>query len=199
MAMQMRNKPDKFELVPFNRELHTILIAEGFTSLTCHGEINKVDFADLSGHNSEGYAITAHSWFLLEDGMEKPYYGTEITISKCIELPKDPDSEIRKQIIQKHPFAGQVDEILKVFGEKDDLPYRVVGWPEKAPDDVKVTDRGVTYPITSHRIQEMYSSEIKGLFYLLLNRGQNTVDRLLYRKIIASMGTGAKGKRLRKI
>ena len=172
------------KFLPFTKDLHNILLHEDYTHLTNWGYIPDVGSLNYFGKGIAGYAMYPNRWLRLNHNDRwMSITDDEIKITKTIELPKDPDSEKRKEIIVQNPFIGTVDDILNVFGAKDGLPTRVVAYNETAPDNINITEKLVEYPIKSERLKEMYDIGEKNKFYVLFDVKNNFQHRLLYDRI----------------
>ncbi|MBL7690885.1 MAG: hypothetical protein JNM41_04770 [Flavipsychrobacter sp.] len=196
MPRRIQKNEDKPEFFPFTKELHKLLIKNGYTSLTTFGYIPDDTELSRASNSLVGYALIPNQHYTTNhEGHWVKSPEAEILVQREVLLPKhgnDPDRE--GMLIQSH-MVGQLEEIMKVFGAEDELSYRHLSWWEPAPDEMKVTDKNVQFSIRSERIKEMYDPKTKETFYLLVHRNISKLQRRLWKKII-KRGLGPKVKKL---
>lgn len=174
--------------LPFTKEVHSLLKKQDISCIANYGYVPDCDYFKGAHRQKKVYALHAMQYKTTDsNGNWHTVNMDTISVSVNIELPKEANSEVRHELLQKYPTAEKIEAILQEFGEDDNLEYRKLSWMQATEDVLDIRNVGYEFPVNSMHLEQMYIGTNVQQFYLFFDCSLQN-DYLLYKKIKNNKG-----------
>ena len=138
-----------------------------------------------------GYIIETECYKNKDENGKWVYSYDDLEIKKTHWYSTDPNDPVTAKLYSQYPYLKPKDTsglsrraaIRKSNGGR-------LGWIERSPDGVMITNFDIEFPLTSNKVKEMYEDK-RVKFYLRFNVGYNKgnyrkTNFILYKKLLAA-------------